>query len=103
MREQNGGCLCGRVRYAAKAPPARVTICHCRFCQRATGSAYMVEPIFSKADFALTSGEPRIYGHRSDGSGKMVEVHFCSACGTKLFLSFERSCLIPKRGHAVDD
>ncbi len=67
-----------------------VTICHCRFCQKGTGSAYLVEPIFSKANFALTSGEPKVYQHRSEGSGKLVDVHFCGHCGTKLFLSFER-------------
>ena len=90
MSAPEGGCLCGRVRYAVKSPPMRVTICHCRFCQRATGSAYLVEPIFAKSDMDVISGEPKIYAHRSEGSGKMVDVHFCDHCGTKLFLSFER-------------
>ena len=85
-----GGCLCGELRYAVSAAPTRLTICHCRFCQRATGSAYMVEPIFPKDAFALTSGKARVYSHRSEGSGKIVSVHFCATCGTKLFLSFER-------------
>jgi hypothetical protein len=90
MSAQEGGCLCGAIRYAATSPPVRLTICHCRFCQRATGSAYLVEPIFQKTDFAVTSGEPKIYRQRSEGSGKMVDVHFCAECGTKLFLTFER-------------
>jgi hypothetical protein len=68
----------------------RVTICHCRFCQRATGSAYLVEPVFDRADFAVTSGMPATYVHRSDGSGKLVTIHFCAICATKLFLGFER-------------
>jgi hypothetical protein len=85
-----GGCLCGALRYAVSAAPTRLTICHCRFCQRATGSAYMVEPVFQKNDFALTAGKASVYGHRSEGSGKIVDVHFCGTCGTKLFLSFER-------------
>jgi hypothetical protein len=90
MSTHEGGCLCGGIRYSVKTPPMRVTICHCRFCQRATGSAFLVEPIFGKSDFNVTSGEPKTYQHRSAGSGKMVDVHFCSRCGTKLFLSFER-------------
>lgn len=90
MSAHEGGCLCGAIRYAAKSPPPRVTICHCRFCQRATGSAYLVEPIFVKSDFAVISGQPKTYQHRSEGSGKLVDIHFCGNCGTKLFLTFER-------------
>jgi hypothetical protein len=90
MSRQEGGCLCGKIRYAAKSQPMRLTICRCRFCQRATGSAYLVEPIFGKSDFEVISGQPKIYRHRSAGSGKMVDVHFCADCGTKLFLTFER-------------
>jgi hypothetical protein len=90
MAVHGGGCLCGAVRYETVAEPLRVTICHCRFGQRATGSAYMVEPIFRRADLRVSRGAPAIYTQRSAGSGKMVHVHFCAACGTKLFLTFER-------------
>ena len=85
-----GGCICGAVRYETLADPLRVTTCHCRFCQRATGSAYMVEPVFRLADLRMTRGSPATYDHRSEGSGKLVHIHFCAACGTKLFLTFER-------------
>lgn len=90
MTRNEGGCLCSRVRYATLAPPQRVTVCHCRFCQKATGSAYMVEPIFSASDFVEVNGSPKIYDQVSAGSGKTVHVHFCADCGTKLWLSFER-------------
>lgn len=86
----HGGCLCGALRYATDANPLRVTFCHCKFCQRATGSAYMVEPIFEKANLEITSGAPATYALASQGSGKQVIIHFCATCGTKLFLSFER-------------
>jgi hypothetical protein len=85
-----GGCLCGAVRYQTLTDPLRVTICHCRFCQRATGSAYMVEPIFRLEDLQVTSGSPVVYDISSAGSGKLVHVHFCQKCGTKLYLTFER-------------
>lgn len=90
MSVQESGCLCGDVRFKTTSPPSRVTICHCRFCQRATGSAYLVGPIFLKPDFQLTKGSPSSYDHRSEGSGKVVHVHFCGRCGTKLYLTFER-------------
>lgn len=90
MDHHAGGCLCGRVRFETTEPPRRVTVCHCRFCQRATGSAYMVEPIFEGDSLALLSGTPAVYDQVSEGSGKVVHVHFCRDCGTKLWLSFER-------------
>jgi hypothetical protein len=90
MTVHEGGCLCGALRYETLSDPARVTICHCRFCQRATGSAYMVEPIFRNADFRITKGTPAVYDCRSEGSGKIVHIHFCRTCGTKLRLTFER-------------
>ncbi|MFO1107850.1 MAG: GFA family protein [Bradyrhizobium sp.] len=85
-----GGCLCGSVRYTTASKPIRVTFCHCRFCQQATGSAYMVEPIFEKTNFEVTSGTPTTYSVASRGSGKLVTINFCAVCGTKLFLAFER-------------
>lgn len=90
MEPEPGGCICGDVRFEVTAPPTRVTICHCRWCQRATGSAFMVEPIFDLAALSVTRGTPALYEHRSTGSGKLLHVHFCRRCGTKLYLTLER-------------
>jgi len=40
MTHIEGGCLCGKVRYSAEAEPVFVGVCHCRDCQRFTGSAF---------------------------------------------------------------
>ncbi len=85
-----GGCLCGAVRYCATGNPLRVTVCHCTFCQRFTGSAFLVEPIFRQEDVVFSGEAPRVFDHRSDGSQKRVSLHFCGKCGTTLQLSFER-------------
>lgn len=90
MPDARGGCLCAVTRYSVNAEPIRVTICHCRFCQRATGSAYLVEPIFDRDKLQILTGTPSKYEHRSEGSGKLVTINFCAKCGTKLFLEFER-------------
>jgi hypothetical protein len=86
----DGGCLCGRIRYRVETDPLWVTVCFCSFCQRATGSTGMVEPIFDIGAFHVTAGAPRRYAHVSGGSGKLVHVHFCPDCGTKTHLTFER-------------
>lgn len=90
MAEHEGGCLCGAVRYRVAAEPVRVTFCHCRFCQRGSGAAYAVEPIFKRSDFSVVQGTAATYRHRSEGSGKVLTVSFCGTCGTKMFLDFER-------------
>ena len=50
----------------------------------------MVEPIFENDALTVLSGNPSVYSHFSEGSGKQVHVHFCRDCGTKLWLRFER-------------
>ncbi|WP_223422152.1 GFA family protein [Tateyamaria pelophila] len=85
-----GRCLCGNVSYDTGKDPLWVTVCYCRFCQRATGSDRMIEPIFERDSFAFKGGSPTVYTLPSDGSGKDINVHFCEKCGTKLALTFER-------------
>ncbi len=104
MSIAEGGCICGQIRYEVQSKPNRVTICHCKFCQRATGGAYLVEPIFDSHDFAFIKGSPKTFTHQSEGSGKQVFIHFCDNCGTKLCLTFERfSNVVGVYGGTFDD
>ena len=41
--ESSGGRICAAVRFIAAGAPMRVTICHCIWCQRPTGSASVTE------------------------------------------------------------
>jgi len=86
----DGGCLCGEIRFRTTAEPVRITVCHCTFCQRLTGSAYLVEPIFRREHVSFRGKMPNTYQHRSDGSGKRVIVNFCGRCGTTVCLDLER-------------
>ena len=85
-----GRCLCGRTCYDTGSAPLWVTICYCRFCQRATGSDRMIEPIFARSDFDFPARTPSVYTLPSEGSGADIHVHFCAECGTKLALTFGR-------------
>lgn len=85
-----GGCLCGYVRYRTLGKPERTTICHCTFCQRLTGSAFLVEPIFLQSRVEIESGAVQTYDHRSSDHGRMLYINFCPRCGTHLSLLFER-------------
>jgi hypothetical protein len=85
----DGGCLCGALRFRAEGEPARVNVCHCRFCQRLTGSAFLVEPMFLKPQVSFTSGEPALYQHLGQ-HGRSLWLQYCRHCSTKVALGFER-------------
>jgi hypothetical protein len=87
---QTGRCLCGDIEFGVEGPPNDVINCHCNFCQRATGSAYLVETMFDKDKFHLLRGKPKVFDHLSAGSGKAIHIHFCGKCGTKTHMLFER-------------
>jgi hypothetical protein len=84
-----GGCVCGAVRYRVKNAPFRTGVCHCKFCQRRTGSAFGVGVYFRKDDFQLIQGELKAYEHRSDESGRWLRMEFCPNCGTTVTWTLE--------------
>jgi hypothetical protein len=84
-----GGCLCGAVRYRVTNAPFRTGVCHCRFCQRRTGSAFGVGVYFKKDDFELTRGALKSYEYRSDESGRWLKMEFCANCGSTLTWTLE--------------
>ena len=53
-----GGCQCGAIRFALKAPPVKVSVCHCRMCQKASGAPFASFADIEKDDFAWTRGKP---------------------------------------------
>ncbi len=74
-----GGCLCGAVRYEANEPPSKGVVCHCRVCQRTTGSAFEAIVKFPRTAFRFTKGEPKRYR-----SSSIMEKCFCPNCGSTL-------------------
>ena len=82
----SGGCACGAIRYACTSEPLFMGNCHCRDCQRATGSAYFAAVSVSEPTFRLTSGTPAVYEKQAD-SGNTMRRMFCSQCGSPVFLT----------------
>jgi hypothetical protein len=56
LTRHEGGCVCGAVRYATSGDPIRVTVCHCTWCQRRTGTAFSVEAVFDENKVELNGG-----------------------------------------------
>jgi hypothetical protein len=89
MTQHGGGCVCGAVRFTATGEPSRVTVCHCTWCQRRTGTAFGTEVVFSSDQVEMTGAEIGRYRHVSDESGRWLEVEFCRRCGTNLGFTLE--------------
>jgi hypothetical protein len=78
-----GGCQCGAVRFAVSSAPARISICHCRMCQKASGAPFASFADVEQTDFAWTRGKPAAFQ-----SSSIAMRDFCADCGTPL--SFRR-------------
>ena len=63
-------------------------VCHCRYCQLRTGSAFAVLAYFKPENFSLKSGQLTHYGFTSE-SGKQWDLNFCSKCGTTVYYQLE--------------
>jgi hypothetical protein len=81
--------MCGAVRFKATDEPSRVTICHCTWCQRRTGTAFGTEVVFNIDQVEMTGAEVGRYRHVSDESGRWLDVEFCRRCGTNLGFTLE--------------
>lgn len=78
MVRMTGGCACGAVRYAAEIDGPDAYLCHCRMCQRATGSV-SIAFVGVREEGVRWEGEPDWYR-----SSAIAERPFCSTCGTSL-------------------
>jgi hypothetical protein len=83
MEPYSGQCLCGQVRYSVTADPIHAGLCHCRECQRATGSAFSAFMCFP-ADAIHLTGQTKAT-ERVSGRGTMTRRNFCPDCGTTVY------------------
>lgn len=81
-----GGCACGAVRYRCDSPPLRMVNCHCRSCQRYSGSAYSPTVIVPRRSVVLTRGQTKVHELVADSS-HVARREFCAECGSPLFAS----------------
>ena len=78
MTEMTGGCLCGQVRYSANTEPAFVGVCHCRNCQKQTGTAFSVLVGIPKAAMS-SKGSLRRFMTRGIVARQLIETSVPSA------------------------
>lgn len=85
MTEITGGCLCGAVRYTIGEDPVRTMVCHCRNCQKTSGSALSTIALVRREALSI-QGELKGYDYAGD-SGNRLEINFCPTCGSPVLLN----------------
>ena len=83
----DGGCTCRQVRYRMSGRPLIVHCCHCRWCQRETGSAFALNAMIEAERVEMLSGEVMIVATPSL-SGKGQKIARCPICRVALWSNY---------------
>jgi len=76
-----GGCACGLVRYRLDEMPYDTGWCHCRVCQRVSGSGGMVFTTVHLDRYRIIAGDRHVGSFASTDFGSRS---FCRECGSPL-------------------
>ena len=83
----DGRCTCGTVRFRMTSKPLFVHCCHCRWCQRETGSAFVINAMIEADRVVLKSGAPEMVWTPSN-SGKGQKIARCPSCRVALWSNY---------------
>ena len=76
-----GGCACGKLRYRLASAPFDTGWCHCRLCQKVSGSPALVFTTVPVDDFVIEQGDDQIGEVALVAFGRR---RFARCCGTPL-------------------
>jgi hypothetical protein len=74
-----GGCTCRALRYRMTSKPLFVHCCHCRWCQRETGTAFALNAMIETDRVLLLQGQPEVV-HTPSLSGIGQKIWRCPTC-----------------------
>lgn len=75
----DGGCTCGATRYRMTSAPLFVHCCHCRWCQRESGSAFALNAMI-ESDRVSELGRPPEVINTPSNSGRGQQIARCATC-----------------------
>jgi hypothetical protein len=96
-KTMEGGCGCGAVRYRLDDEPIFVNNCHCRLCQRQTGTGSAVNAFIESDKLEHLSGELSEHELETGSGGTQIVVR-CAKCGTPVWSHYPR---LGRKGAAV--
>lgn len=79
-----GRCTCGTIRFRLETAPMFVHCCHCTWCQRETGSAFVLNAMIEADRVTVLAGEPETVLTPSN-SGKGQKIVRCPRCHVALW------------------
>ncbi len=79
-----GRCTCGHVRYRLSDTPLFTHCCHCRWCQRETGSAFVINALIEASCVEVTAGEVNVIDTPT-ASGSGQKISRCPKCQVALW------------------
>ena len=82
-----GGCDCKAIRYRMSTAPMFVHCCHCRWCQRETGSAFAINALIEAGRVNVLSGAPEVIATPSE-SGRGQQISRCPTCKIALWSTY---------------
>lgn len=82
-----GGCTCRHVRYRLTSRPMFVHCCHCRWCQRETGSAFVLNAMIEADRVEPLSGEVDVVDTPSN-SGRGQKISRCPKCHVAVWSNY---------------
>ena len=77
-----GSCLCGEVKFEVTGTFDGFFLCHCKFCQKDTGSAHAANLFSGNGKLRWLSGEKRVSSFNLPATRHARS--FCSRCGSAL-------------------
>ena len=90
-----GGCMCRQVRYRLIGTPLIVHACHCRWCQRETGTAHALNALYEADRVVRPAGEPEIVVTPSASGKGRSKIARCPTCRVAVLSNY------PQAGPAV--
>jgi hypothetical protein len=80
----DGGCACRHVRYRLHTAPLFVHCCHCRWCQRESGSAFALNAMIEADRVSELAAPPELVPTPS-ASGQGQQIARCPRCRVALW------------------
>jgi hypothetical protein len=86
---REGGCACGAIRYRLQSDPLFIHCCHCRNCQRQTGSAFVINLMIEASHVEMVAGAPQpVEVPRDDGNTQRI--FRCPTCQVAVYSEYGR-------------